>query len=154
MSLHSNKKNFACPKCSAVFIPFKAISQCPKCDNQINAPAEYLDSIDICARSLKDNKARFGSFIPHAWFSGSFADQIQSTIFKLFANVEAQEQNDLNAFIDTALTSSGNEVYLQKHIKEIFFEVKTAYEKLPEIKITPFSKFKERLRKKIRNHLP
>ncbi len=154
MSLHSNKKDFVCPKCSIIFIPYKATFECPKCGYTGKTPDEYLDFVDICAISLKNNKQEFGSFIPPVWYSGCYSDRIQSDIFKLFAIVEAQKLADIKSFVDETMKGAGMDADMQTQLKNIFFEVKIAYDKLPKIKITTFSKFKDRLRKKLKTWLP
>lgn len=154
MSLHSNKKDFVCPKCSIIFIPYNTIFQCPKCGQTGKTPDEYLDFIDICARSLRDNKQEFGSFIPQVWYSGCYSDRIQSDVFKLFAIVDEQKPTDIKPFIDKTIRDAGMDRHIQTQLKNIFFEVKIAYDKLPEIKVTSFSIFKNRLRKKLKTLLP
>lgn len=154
MSLHSNKKDFICPKCSVIFIPYNATFECPKCGYVGITPNEYLDFIDLCVCSLKANKQEFGSFIPSAWFSNCFSDRIQSDLFKLFTMMEDQKPVGMERFIDETVVHLGMENYLQKYLKKLFFEVKLAYDKQPEISTTSISTFKDRLRTKLKTLLP
>jgi hypothetical protein len=68
--------------------------------------------------------------------------------------MEDQKSIGTERFIDETVEHLGMENYLQKYLKKLFFEVKLAYDKQPEISTTSISIFKDRLRTKLKTLLP
>jgi len=82
MSYHIKLKDFECPDCSAIYMPYSADVVCPKC-KKLNPVenAEYFNFAEEVLASMKTHKNLYGEYHPPAWKQGCFAEYIQSVSF-------------------------------------------------------------------------
>ena len=109
MTLHINKPDYQCLNCKVYFFPFRASIVCPNCKTPATT-TEYYDTIDDIARSMKAHKMEYGRFMPGAWLSSSYIEQIQSLCFKLFDDMEAMRPKDERHFLANRLSIYTREI--------------------------------------------
>lgn len=127
MSYHIKLKDYNCPDCNALYIPYKEGMFCPSCKTvPVNISKEYLGFIDQLIVSLRVNKIKGNKYIPSAWYVGSMVDQVQSVIFSVFDILEtkrpANEVVAINEHLNS-LTWDNNSPYLKDNIKSICQEI-------------------------------
>ena len=112
MTLHITY-NHKCPQCEALYIPYDDVP-CPRCGL---VEAERTDYIQQAAMSLRFNKSK-GSYVPAAWWAGSFGDQILYQLFILFDAYEKMSPPDFHAFAASHFEKMnwGDHLYLKDHI--------------------------------------
>jgi hypothetical protein len=141
MSYHINLKEYNCPSCDALYIPYKVNMPCPNCKKiPDNTPEEYLHFIDQIITSLVINKEREGSYRPSAWYIGSFTDYIQSVIFHVFNALENKKRTDtVEVFVTKYLNSTQwdeDAPYRKDYIHSIFTEI---YSRRKELRVSLWS---------------
>jgi hypothetical protein len=100
MSYHI-KLEYVCPNCKAEYIPYEEGLPCPSCKIiPTNTPKEYLGFIDELIVSLRINKMSCDRYIPDAWLTASFTDNLQSVFFRLFQFLSIKKPRDGEAFIN------------------------------------------------------
>lgn len=151
MTYHIRLKEYKCPNCNALYIPYKENIPCPSCKTvSVNISKEYLGFIDELIVSLRVNKIREGRYIPSAWYTGSFTEYIQGIIFHLFDALDKEKPKNVELFISECLVSiklDEGDKYLKNYIHSLALEI---YSRKSELHIT----FWEKLREKIRGYLP
>ena len=136
MSMHLNLEDFRCKKCDFLYFPYKAEYPCPKCSLVPNPfPEDYLEMVDGIIRSLKINKRQGGLFMPEAWSTTSYCDQVQYIVAVVFEVLETEEYTDEESHIDRflleKLTDASSEE--KKHLKEIITDVRSHYKLDPYV---------------------
>ena len=134
MTLHLNKQDYQCIKCSVLIIPYTADFTCPNCGHIGETQAEYLDFIEGCVLALQDNQYKEHSYIPSAWYIGRFSDQVQRDVFHLFSAIINKGPENIPLFIDKILQEAPIDAYYKKHIKDITLNVKAYFNKKEESK--------------------
>ena len=152
MTYHIHFKNFKCPKCGVLFIPFRKNSKCPNCDT---STSEFFDFIPEMIASMKQHKKRYGRYTPDAWHIGSLVEHIQRIMFDIFDRLELAKPDNPKEFIIDTLNKADwqDENYLKEHIKDIALILYDAYvaERISEIKKSPEE---SRIRKVLRIFMP
>ncbi len=144
MSYHIKLKEYFCPNCKASFIPYELKMSCPNCKTvQKNIPNEYLSFIDELIVSLRVNKIRGGSFLPGAWYMGSYAEHMQSIIFKLFYAVESKKLdiNGLKKYMDD-IRWDQTTPYFKGYVTDMALRV---YSRKSELKVSFWSRLLSKL---------
>ena len=143
MTYHIRLKDYTCPKCEALYVPYEEGVACPCCSTktEIGVSKEYSDFIDSIIISLRVNKMREGRFRPSAWYMGTFVGYVQSIIFRVF---DAWDKNwfdkgeiFINKQID-AINFGKDYPYIKDYIKSIASKV---YKERKFLRISLFEKF-------------
>ena len=164
MTLHFHKPNYECPKCSAIFIPYRIGIQCPSCGSNVSSEdaKEFLNSIEQITGSMSLHKGIYGTYHPGAWLSSNITDHIQGIIFQLFDALEEKNPENEEEFIAGLLENNfnwGDQAYLKNHIGDIAIEVLDIYkaEEFSKIVHTDYERVEtksDRLKKWFRKFLP
>jgi hypothetical protein len=146
MSYHIKLKDYFCSSCGAQYIPYKGDIPCPNCKK---APAgnisDYASFIEQMIGSLRANKMKGGSYLPGAWYIGSFTDHIQDIIFHVFNILDDNKKEDGKSLIIKYLDSiewDKESFYIKEHAKSIALEV---YARKRELKIGFLNKILSRI---------
>lgn len=127
MSYHLNLKEYTCPGCNAVYIPYEKDMACPGCQRiESNVPEEYLDFISRLISSLRVNKLRGGRYIAMAWLIGSYCDYLQNLIFHVFDAIDREKPKDVEAFVTKyldAITWDADAPYRKDYIHKIVSKI-------------------------------
>lgn len=146
MSYHIKLKEYNCPNCNALYIPYKENMACPSCKTiPVNTPKEYLGFIDELIASLRVNKIREGRYIPSAWYTGSFTEYIQGIIFHLFDALDKDKSKNVELFISEYLGSmklDKDDNYLKNYIYSLSLEI---YSRKSELRISFWTKLVSKL---------
>jgi hypothetical protein len=142
MSYHIKLKEYNCPSCNALYIPYKVNMLCPFCRKiPENTPKEYLGFIDEVIISLKMNKVQGGRYLPNAWYIGSTSEYFQDVIFRIFDALDKNKTDTAEVFIDGYLNLTErykDAIYMKNYIKSMFLEV---YSRKSELHISIWNKF-------------
>ena len=124
MSYHIKLKEYNCPNCNILYIPYKENMPCPSCKTiLINTPKEYLGFIDELIVSLRVNKIKNNRYIPGVWYIGSFTEYVQDIIFHIFEAMDNSKLNDPKLLIDEYIDLIKSDENIKKHIHSIVMEV-------------------------------
>ncbi|MFA6554273.1 MAG: hypothetical protein WCS89_02080 [Candidatus Paceibacterota bacterium] len=93
------KAEYACPKCSKQYIPFKRGVACFWCGYVDDNTEKYHGFLTDVLVSMTINKIKYGRYRPNAWYEGSVADRVQSTCFHFFDCLEKEKPVDKLAFL-------------------------------------------------------
>lgn len=132
MTIHHNKPNYECPRCTSVFLPYKKGIQCPNCGMAIEDAdtEEYLGTVDLVAGSMKIHKSMYGRYTPGAWYTGNIMDHVQGIIYQIFDAMETTKPENEEQYLADLLENKfgwGEQQYLCGHIKGIAIEVHKLY---------------------------
>jgi len=145
MTYHVKIDEYACPKCSQVYVPFKKDMECPKCGFVDPHTEKYHYFIAEVLKSMSINKNERGRFRPDAWYTGSTSDAVLSTCFRFFDYLEQQKPKDPIAFLnDYTARIEVDDEYDRKFIHEVLLEVykgNKATKKSWSIRQTSFGRF-------------
>jgi hypothetical protein len=122
MTLHIGRSDYKCTQCNEIFIPYGLNPSCPYCRSANPTSKEYSDFIRSCARSLRINRKR-GSYIPGAWYIGSFSDFVQNALFEIFDRIERGHPKNVRGYVLKELESVQGDARHKKHVFEIFEKV-------------------------------
>lgn len=112
-----------CPKCSAHYIPYDDAVPCPNCGH---VEPERFDFIPQAVASARYNLETYQSYLPGAWYIGSFGDHILKILFGLLEDYkEGPKQPSFPDFAQTRLAQLdwGKQTYLRDHILSIAVRV-------------------------------
>ena len=141
MSYHINLKEYNCPSCDVLYIPYKVNMPCPSCKKiPNNTPEEYLHFIDQIITSLVINKEREGSYLPSAWYVGSFTDFIQDIFFNIFYSLNRDKPKNVDKYIKEYLDLmewDEDAPYRKDYIHSVFNEI---YSRKKELRVSMLSK--------------
>lgn len=132
MTIHFDKPDYECPKCKAVFLPYKIGIKCPNCGVLIPDAdvGGYSDSIANIAGSMGYHKSIYGTYCPGAWLFTNFMDHIQAIIFQLFDAFELEKPENEEEYLMNSLENNfqwDDQAYLKNHVKEIAIELLAIY---------------------------
>lgn len=128
MTLHISYSH-QCAHCSAFYIPFEEAVVCPQCGAH---EAEIFATFISEAADSANFNLHSGSYVPGAWFVGSFADHV---LYLLFAILEAHRTQEgqtpfdqvARRFVDQM--DFGDQDYLREHLYQIALNVKAQLDK-------------------------
>jgi hypothetical protein len=123
MTLHIHY-NYRCQSCEAFYIPYGPDVACPRCGH--HDVGNWIDFVPRAARSIDYNLARYGSYMPPAWFVGSLGDHILHILFGLFERFRTEANiRDFPEFaaIHLAAMNWGDQDYLRAHIAALAVEI-------------------------------
>lgn len=135
MTLHIDYTH-QCGQCEAYYIPFEAAVVCPKCG--ADEDEVFTAFISEAAHSARFNLQR-GSFVPGAWWVGSFADHILRLLFNILEKHREQEnalesagapvpfEPVARAIVDRI--DFGKQEYLREHLYQIALRVRAEMDK-------------------------
>lgn len=127
MSLHL-PLDHQCAHCEAYYIPYDAAVVCPQCG--ANEETVYPGFINHAVESANFNLQHGGSYIPEAWFVGSFGDHILKLTFSI---LEAARFSDSDEPFETLARTWIDKIdfqdqeYLREHLLDI---VKAVHQRL------------------------
>lgn len=134
MSYHIHLKNFVCPKCSEVYIPYQKDLPCPNCGTMNTVSDErYFNFITDCIQSMKAHKKQFGRYRPNAWYIGTYTEQIQSLTFELFDALEASGPTDKQNYVTEYISGLDADPWLKHHLINIDLAIYDEYLKNPKM---------------------
>lgn len=146
MSYHIRLKDYRCPSCDALYIPYKVDLSCPNCGRvSSNINQEYLNFIDELIVSLRVNKIKNGKYLPKAWSVECFSEYIQHVIFYMFDDLDKNKKDTVKTFVNKYLDPidlGKNTIYRKDHVRSIFFEV---YSRKKELHISIWTKLLSKL---------
>ena len=121
MTMHIYYDN-KCKKCEALYIPFDDV-KCPKCGELEEQRADGVPG--RIAMSANLNKSVGRSYVPDAWFVGSFGDHVASFIFRLLDGHEKTD-TDFTKYVRETLAKFnwGDQSYSEYHIGDVAIKVK------------------------------
>ena len=129
MTYHIHLKNYKCPNCEAIYVPFKDDITCPKCGSSDRHNIQYNNFIDEILSSMIANKKEYGFYNPPAWFSGCIAESLQSLCFVLFDTLEEiNPQSPVTLFEEILATVGFEHPYQKKHAQDVAMAVYKKYE--------------------------
>ena len=144
MSLHLNLEDYTCEKCSFKYFPYKNGYPCPQCNFVPNPqPSGYSELVENCVRSLKINKSRGDMFVPMGWSITSYSDQVLLLIAQIFEILETPSLESEAERIDSIFAQIGNDEPTEKHLRDIFVDVRAQYKidpYIPEKHLTWFER--------------
>jgi|GEM_PF-1921387 len=110
MAAYPDTKNYECPSCKNIFVPYKENFPCPAC----GAPSEkYFDLIPEIVSYLPIYEMGAGTFLPPTrWFPGTLSDVVPIASMSI-EMIEEEKQKNPN--ID-------EEKYLEETLDEILFK--------------------------------
>lgn len=121
MSYHIKLKDYNCPKCDALYIPYEKNLSCPSCKViPIGISGEYLKFIDELIISLRVNKLSCGEYLPGAWYSGSFSESIQPVFFKIFYILSKKKLSSGELFINEYFIKCEPEDKKDEYLRDYF----------------------------------
>ncbi len=146
MSHHIRLKEYNCPNCNALYVPYKVDIPCPNCKKiSDNISQEYLGFIDELIISLRINKLNCGRYLPDAWYTGSFTEYIQEVVFHIFDALDKNKTDTVEVFIKKYLDSiewDKESIYRKEYIHSIFLEI---YSRKNELSVSLWTKILHKL---------
>jgi len=135
MTYHIKLEEYACPDCKAEYIPYEEGLPCPSCKTiPTDVSEKYFGFINELIASLRINKINSGRYIPDAWLTASFADNLQSVFFRLFQFWSIKKPKDGEAFINEYFknfTIEDTEVeYMRDYLHTIALKVHSRKEEI------------------------
>ncbi|MFA5935062.1 MAG: hypothetical protein WC827_04210 [Candidatus Paceibacterota bacterium] len=142
MSYHIKLKEYKCPKCEALYVPYEENLPCPSCKTvpMTNVSKEYFRFVDGLITSLRINKINGGSYLPGAWYIGSFVDSIQELVFKIFNYMEIKKPKNMESFTKECLDLmivDDKSLYLKDYFYKIILKI---YSRRKELKVSLWTK--------------
>ena len=133
MTYHIKLEEYTCPGCKAEYIPYENGLSCPSCKIiPIDVSEEYFGFIDNLIVSLRINKINSGRYVPEAWLTASFSDNIQLIFFKLFHFWSIKKPHDGEAFINeyfkNFIIEEKESEYMRDYLHNIALKVHTRKE--------------------------
>lgn len=122
MTLHIGRKDYSCPYCDAVFVPFGVPPICPNCARENPVSQEYHDSISWCVSSLRYNRSRYGRYRPGAWSIITCSDRIQYYLFIMCDFIETDRPADVQKYVEHEWQFAPWEPYVYRHMLDIFLQ--------------------------------
>lgn len=146
MSYHIRLKDYSCPSCNALYIPYKVDLPCPNCKKiSNNITKEYFNFINELVISLRINKIKNGRYLPEAWHTGCFSEYVQNVIFHVFDALDKNKKDIVDNFVNTYLDSidwDKDSIYRKDYIRSVFFEV---YHRKNELSVGIWTKLLSKL---------
>ena len=132
MTLHIHY-NHTCPKCDAYYIPYDDAVPCPRCGL---IETERFDFVPEAARSALFNIQVYGSFVPSAWYVGSYGDHVLMLIFSILEQYRVNKKDTTFQTVVRAIADKmefGDQEYAREYVvslsARIFEEIsKISYE--------------------------
>ena len=125
MSLHIPYTH-QCPQCSAFYIPYDETVRCPRCGAQEDKSEVFEAFIRQAAHSAEFNLNSLGSYIPPAWWVGTFGDHILHLLFKILEAHRITEGSKPFAEVARQAVDQmdwGNQEYVREHLYQIALRV-------------------------------
>lgn len=125
MTLHI-PYNYQCSQCEAFYIPYDATIDCPNCGAKTPATDVFASFIERAADSARFNLRSNDSYIPGAWYIGSYGDHILSLLFRILEIHRTQEAAQSFAEVARQCVDDmqwGDQQYARDHIYQIALKV-------------------------------
>lgn len=84
MTYHIRLPGYECKNCKTMFMAYSKGVECPKCNKPEESGGETYDFVGITAWSMSFNKKKYKRYTPDAWYSGSYGEAVQGSIFRAF----------------------------------------------------------------------
>jgi len=152
MSIHFRLPEYECKNCKTTFIAYSRGIKCPKCKQPEESQGECYDFVVTQVGTMLHHKDEYGRFFPNGWFIGSYCEQVQGTIFKVFDYIEQNPEVGWDEFLkQKMIDGDGNEFTNEEYIRDLFISVdKELHSLTPEERRLEyeagFKKFEEELR--------
>ena len=134
MSLHIPYTH-QCPKCSAFYIPYAEDVCCPSCGVQEDKSEVFDTFIQQAANSAEFNFNSHGSYIPPAWWVGTFGDHILSLLFGILEQHRTTENSESFADVARRMVDKiewSDQEYTREHLYQIALKVQEQIEQNTE----------------------
>ena len=120
-----------CPQCSAFYIPFDETVRCPSCGLQEDKSATFDTFVEQAAHSAQFNLQSYGSYIPPAWWVGTFGDHILHLLFPILEYHRTLKVPKSFAVVAREAVDQmewGDQEYVREHFYQIALEVQSRME--------------------------
>jgi len=124
MSIHFRLPEYECKNCKTTFIAYSKGVKCPKCKQPEESEGECYDFVSTQVSTMLYHKEKYGRFFPNGWYIGSYCEQVQSDIFKIFDYLEQNPKIGLDEFLNQEMVDSdGNEFEKEEYIHDLFIAI-------------------------------